>query len=94
MGNHKYKRKRSQSPPRPSHCFSCDQKMNLSMCSIDWVAVFVAKNFQDFLEENNHDLPTQQQLTEIRDASQCDPCETCCCYACGSRKYRPGDTCC
>ncbi len=90
----KNKRKRSQSPPRPSHCFACDQKMSLDMSEIDWTAVFVAKKFQEFLEEWGHVMPTQEQLEEMYHSSQGDPCETCCCYACGSRKYRPGQVCC
>ena len=94
MGNQKKKRKRSQSPPRPSHCFECDQKMSLQMCEIDWGAVFAAKKFREHLEESCHELPTREQLEEMYGSAQADPCETCCCYACGSRKARPGDVCC
>ena len=93
MGNQKNKRKRSQSPPRPSHCFSCNQKMELSMCSIPWHAVYVSALFKDFVAEEDR-MPTKEELEEMDESVGSDPCETCCCYACGSRKARPGDVCC
>lgn len=93
MGNQKNKRKRSQSPPRPSHCFRCGQDMSLNMCSIPWRAVWLSELFKDFVAEEEG-MPTQEELQKMDESVTSNPCETCCCYACGSRKARPGDVCC
>ena len=89
----KNKRKRSQSPPRPSHCHSCNQNMDLNMCEIPWHAVYVSELFKDFVAEHDR-MPTKEELEEMDDRVGSDPCETCCCYACGGRKWRPGMVCC
>lgn len=94
MGSKTNKRKRPASPYRPSHCHWCGQKMSLDPGSIDWCAVYVAKKLQQFLEENNHTLPTQEQLEEVYHSTGGDPCDDCCCGACGRRKERPGQVCC
>ncbi len=89
----KNKRKRSQSPPRPSHCHWCGQKMSLSVCEIPWHAVYVSELFKDFVAEEER-MPTKEELQEMDESVGSAPCDDCCCGACGSRKERPGQVCC
>ena len=82
-------KKRARSPS-PDACGWCGQDMALTVCAIDWGAVWkegaVAR-----AEYTCGRLLTDAERDAVVAAS--DPCDDCCCGACGQRK-RPGRACC
>jgi len=76
-----------------THCTNCGQPMHTQPCGIDWHAVYVAMRVQDHMTETGR-IPSQEELENMDAGAGSDPCDDCCCEACGSRKERPGAVCC
>ena len=76
-----------------SHCSFCGEHMDQMACSIDWHAVYMSQAFKKFMIEHSR-IPTQVELEDIEQKVGSDPCDDCCCGACGSRKRMPGQVCC
>ena len=85
--------KRKSQKTVPSHCFTCGVCMSEMACSIDWHAVHVSNYFKDFMIAKGR-LPSEDELSKMDESVGHDPCEDCCCGACGSRKSEPGKLCC
>ena len=62
-------------------------------CCIDWHAVYVSQRVKEHMVEAGR-IPTYEELQRIDEESGSDPCDDCCCGACGSRKSQPGIVCC
>jgi len=77
----------------PTHCHSCGQSMDEMACCIDWHAVYVSRRVLEHMVESGR-IPTTAELEAIDATSGSDPCDDCCCGACGSRKRAPGTVCC
>lgn len=85
--------KRKTTVVAESHCTTCGEPMDQMACCIDWHAVYVSQRFKEHMT-NEGRLPTTEELEKMDAASGSDPCDDCCCGACGSRKSRPGTVCC
>jgi hypothetical protein len=85
--------KRKRETVTYTHCTSCDERMDKMACRIDWHAVYVSKLFKEHITLTGR-LPTQEELVRMDEDSGSDPCDDCCCGACGSRKAKPGTVCC
>ena len=60
---------------------------------INWHAVYVCHRVREYMETNDK-IPTHEELVAIDNSTGSDPCDDCCCGACGSRKSEPGEVCC
>lgn len=76
-----------------SHCTTCSEAMDQLACGVDWHAVYMSRRFKDFMMDTGR-LPTPEELKEMQESTGSDPCDDCCCGACGSRKETPGEECC
>ena len=76
-----------------THCSSCDERMDQLACHIDWHAVWVSKLFKRHMIDTGR-IPTQEEIERMDEDAGDDPCDDCCCGACGSRKMAPGTVCC
>ncbi len=76
-----------------THCTSCGQRMDTMACCIDWHAVYVSQMVKNHMVEKGC-IPTHDELERMDVESGSDPCDDCCCGACGSRKVQPGVVCC
>ena len=76
-----------------THCTWCGQSMDEMACCIDWHAVYVSQRVKEHMIETGL-IPNQKELERIDQESGSDPCDDCCCGACGSRKAQPGTVCC
>ena len=76
-----------------THCPSCGESMHQMACCIDWHAVYVSRMFKAHMILKGR-LPTQEELVYMDEEAGDDPCDDCCCGACGSRKAAPGTVCC
>ena len=76
-----------------THCKSCEQAMDESPCCINWHAVYVSQLVKAHMYTAGR-IPTQEELEEMDQTSGSDPCDDCCCGACGRRKPEPGVACC
>ena len=74
---------------RPSHCPSCGESMETMACSIDFHAIYVCQLVRSYMEKHG-EIPDQKTLEHFDAISGSDPCDDCCCGACGSRKEYPG----
>ena len=89
----KRKRKVSHQVSHPQKCPWCDQNMKLMACHIDWEQVWFEKNVNEAKVRKGRELTTKE-IQEIKESTGSDPCDDCCCGACGSRKLYPGQVCC
>lgn len=62
-------------------------------CCIDWHAVYVSKLFKEHMILKEQ-LLIFEELENMDKELESDPCDDCCCGACGSRKMEPGSVCC
>lgn len=76
-----------------THCKWCGQSMDEMACCIDWHAVYVSKLVKEHMIETGR-IPTHEELVKMDETSGSDPCDDCCCGACGSRMAQPGTVCC
>lgn len=76
-----------------THCTTCGQSMNKMACCIDWHAVYVSNLVKDYMTDKGC-IPSNDELEEMDASAGSDPCDDCCCGACGSRKVQPGVVCC
>ncbi len=76
-----------------THCTTCGQALDELACSIDWHAVYVSNLVKEHMVRTGR-IPTYVELQRMDDESGSDPCDDCCCGACGSRKTVPGTACC
>jgi hypothetical protein len=76
-----------------SHCTTCRQPMDETACAIDWHAAYVCKLVEEHMARTGR-IPTHEELQTMDEGSGSDPCDDCCCGACGSRKTQPGVVCC
>ena len=83
------KRKKAAFVQWPSHCSSCGVSMQTMACSIDFHAVYVAQLVRAHIEERG-EIPDNDTLKRYDESVGSDPCDDCCCGACGSRKAYPG----
>lgn len=67
--------------------------MRIDASRIDWGQVWL-KQAVAAREATLGRALTTQETTDVAAATGCDPCDDCCCGACGSRKVRPGEVCC
>ena len=77
----------------PSHCTSCGVSMDQMACSIGWKAVRIGDWVREYVETLGR-LPSYDALAAFADTTSSDPCDDCCCGACGQRKEYPGQCCC
>ena len=88
------KRKRAKPrPPPPTHCHWCKQPMGIDASHIDWEEVWLQQAIE-YKELKLGRPVTEAERAEVAAATGSDPCDDCCCGACGSRKERPGEVCC
>lgn len=73
-------------------CPDCMQDTRIQACHIDFHAVWVSLEVHKFMQACGR-IPTNEELKKMDEEFSTDPCDTCCCGACGSRK-NPGDICC
>ena len=67
--------------------------MDIDAAHIDWERVWLQQAIH--AKEIALDRPTTAGEREsLADETGSDPCDDCCCGACGSRKRRPGEACC
>jgi hypothetical protein len=78
---------------RVTHCTTCGESLELSVCAIDWHAVWVALRVKEHMTETGR-IPTHKELMDMDEGTGSDPCDDCCCGACGSRKVEAGAECC
>ena len=76
-----------------THCTTCEQPLDKMACCIDWHAVYVSRRVKEHMIETGS-IPTHEELMLMDGESGSDPCDDCCCGACGSRKVQPGVVCC
>lgn len=74
---------------RPTTCPWCGQDMNIPADYIDWETVWFEKICKQKTKELERDL-TNDEVNYIKNEIVGDPCDDCCCGACGSRKDYPG----
>ena len=71
-----------------THCPTCGEAMDTMACGINWHAAYVAQRVKEHMIETGR-IPTAEELEEIAESTGSDPCDDCCCGACGSRKAQP-----
>ena len=76
-----------------THCSSCGQPMDETVCNIDWHAVYVSQCVKTHMTKMGR-IPTFAELVSMDHEMGSDPCDDCCCGSCGSRKASPGTACC
>ena len=77
---------------RVTHCPGCGQGLSIDASHINWGDVWLRRALDERRERLGRP-PTDAETVEVCEATGSDPCDDCCCGACGSRKY-PGDVCC
>lgn len=70
-------------------CPDCREPGNVPADHIDFHAVYVSLLVRQFMQDKGR-IPNDQELAEMDESSGSDPCDTCCCGACGSRKEYAG----
>ena len=85
--------KRKRTTTVVTHCTTCGEPMNRMACCIDWHAVYVSQLVREHIETTG-EIPSHEELVEMDGTAGSDPCDDCCCGACGSRKAQPGVVCC
>jgi hypothetical protein len=84
------RRKRKRAPSPEASCRWCGQSYDQTVCAVDWGEVW--KEFAVARKEANLGRPlTDAERDAVGHGS--DPCDDCCCGACGQRK-RNGAVCC
>jgi len=74
-------------PKHPQICNYCALDMRHNACSIDWEQVWLAREIRKRREKLGREL-TAHEYQDLPTVS--DPCDNCCCGACGQRKAFPG----
>lgn len=85
--------KRKRTVVVTTHCTCCGQSMDEMVCCINWHAVYVSQRVKEHMIETGL-IPNQEELECIHRECGSDPCDDCCCGACGRRKTQPGVECC
>ena len=84
---------KTSAPKAPPDCGTCGQPMNVPADHIDFQKVWAASLWADREVALGRAL-TEDERVAIYDDAPFDPCDDCCCGACGSRKRYMGAECC
>ena len=68
--------------------------MGIDASHIDWDQVWLDRAVAREKWRLQREHLTEEEMQRVKDSTGCDPCDDCCCGACGRRKTYPGDVCC
>ena len=89
----KGKESKESKESKPAECTTCGQPMNIPVDSIDFRQVWAASLAADEARALGRELSAVERAA-IYDDAPSDPCDDCCCGACGCRKRTKGEECC